>query len=376
MAIQLEQQDTGSTVYQVTEDSLSKSNIYCEVPYCSADSRYFVFTQTNPKHETNRTEYVICELGTWEMQVGRRGIGGPAITHSGMFYFLRATGPSSGTTATPTRELVKLNLATGESEVVHAFPEGLQPRSLGTVSPDGRFYAFGVTTDKKFKEFGIELVNLETGAREIIDRDPYILNPHPQFEPSEGKQLMIQHNRGGQLDETGKLIRLVGEEGATLYLLDIANGKRTTLQVGKPYTTPATGHEAWIGDTNEILLTVSASGDFASENGNLLAVRAGQPARVVSRGYRFSHVGTSVCGRFFSCDDGATGDVVIGSNCTGKNAVVCHSESSFGRAQNTHPHPYLTPDLKWVIFNSDRSGEPQIHAATVPEGMIEKLEIF
>jgi len=376
MAIQLGQQDTGSIVYQVTEDSLSKSNIYCEVPYCSADSRYFVFAQTNPQHETNRTEYVICELGTWEMQVGGRGVGGPAITHGGIFYFLRATEPSSGTTATPTRELVKLNLATGESEVVHAFPEGLQPRSLGTVSPDGRFYAFGVTLDKKFREFGIELVNLETGAREIIDRDPYILNPHPQFEPSEGKQLMIQHNRGGQIDETGKLVRLVGEEGATLYLLDIANGKRTTLQVGKPYTTPATGHEAWIGDTREILLTVSASGDFASENGNLLAVRAGQPARVVSRGYRFSHVGTSVCGRFFSCDDGVTGDVVIGSIRTGKNAVVCHSESSFGRAQNTHPHPYLTPDLKWVIFNSDRSGESQIHAAAVPEGMIEKLEIF
>jgi len=367
MAIQLAQQDTGSTVYQVTEDSLSKSNIYCETPYCSADSRCFVFAQSNPKYDTNRTEYIICELGTWEMQVGGRGIGGPAITREGMFYFLRATGAVA-------RELVKLNLATGESDVVHAFPEGLKPRSLGTVSPDGRFYAFGITVDKKFREFGIELVNLETGSQEIIDRDPYILNPHPQFEPSEGKQLMIQHNRGGQIDETGKLIRLVGEEGATLYLLDITNGERTLLQVGKPYTTPATGHEAWIGDTHEILLTVGASGDFASEKGNLLAVGAGQPARVVSSGYRFSHVGTSFCGRFFSCDDGPTGDVVIGSIRTGKNAVVCHSESSFGRAQNTHPHPYLTPDLKWVIFNSDRSGEPQIHAATVPEGMIKELE--
>ncbi len=185
MAIQLEQQDTGSTVYQVTEDSLSKSNIYCEIPYCSADSRNFVFAQTNPKHETNRTEYVICELGTWEMQVGGRGSGGPAITHGGIFYFLRATNAVA-------RELVKLNLATGESEVVHAFSERLKPRSLGTVSPDGRFYAFGVTTDEKFKEFGIELVNLETGTHEIIDRDPYILNPHPQFEPAEGKQIMIQ----------------------------------------------------------------------------------------------------------------------------------------------------------------------------------------
>jgi len=368
MAIKLTQQDTGSTVYQVTEDSLSKSNIYCEIPYCSADSRYFVYSRTNPEYDRNRIEYIICELGTWRIDVGGRGTGGVAITHSGMFYFLRSTDKEA-------MELVKLNLATGECETVCTSSEAVRPRSLGTVSPDRRFYAYGVALDDKFKEFGIELVDLKTGTREVIDRDPYILNPHPQFEPSEGKQIMVQHNRGGEIDENGKPIRRVGEEGATLYLLDIANGKRTPLQVGKPYTTPATGHESWIGKTKEILLTVSASGNYAAEKGNLLGVRAGELARVVSKGYRYAHVGTSVCGRFFSCDDGATGDVVIGSIKTGKNAVVCHSQSSFGRAQNTHPHPYLTPDLKWVIFNSDRSGEPQIHAATVPDGMIEELEM-
>jgi hypothetical protein len=366
MAIKLTQQDTGSTVYQVTEDSLSKSNIYCEIPYCSADSRYFVFTRSNPGRDRNRTEYVVCELGTWEMHVAGRGTGGVAITHRGTFYFLRYGGEEA-------MELVKLNLATGESEVVCALKEAVRPRSLGTVSPDGRLYAYGITTDDKFREFGIELVDLKTGTREVIDRDPYILNPHPQFEPSEGKQIMVQHNRGGKIDEDGKRIRLVGEEGGTLYLLNVADGKRTTLQVGTPYTTRITGHESWIGNTKEMLLSVSASGDYVAERGNLLGVRAGEPARVVSSGHRYAHVGTSVCGRFFCCDDGATGDVVIGSIKTGKNDVVCHSESSFGRAQNTHPHPYLTPDLKRVVFNSDRSGEPQIHAATVPDGMIEEL---
>jgi hypothetical protein len=44
-----------------------------------------------------------------------------------------------------------------------------------------------------------------------------------------------------------------------------------------------------------------------------------------------------------------------------------------GRPQNTHPHAYLTPDLKWVVFNSDRRGFPHIHVASVPEGMIETL---
>jgi len=53
--------------------------------------------------------------------------------------------------------------------------------------------------------------------------------------------------------------------------------------------------------------------------------------------------------------------------------VVCDSKTVPGRAQSTHPHGYLTPDLKWVIFNSNRSGEPHVHAASVPEGLIEKL---
>lgn len=366
MAIELGKQDTDSTVYQITDDSLSKSNIYCEIPYCSADSKYFVFSRSNPEHDRNRTEYVICEIGTWKTYVAGRGSGGVAMTLAGIFYFLRYD--SDGI-----MELVKLDLATGKSEAVCKFEKPIRPRSLGTVTPEGGFYAYGVVTDDKYKEFGIELVNIKTGERQIIDRDPYILNPHPQFEPSEGKEIMVQHNRGGQIDESGKRIKLVGEEGATLYILNVADGKRTTLQLGKPYTTPCTGHEAWIGDTKEILTTVSASGDYAPENGNLLAIKAGEPARVVTSGYRLNHVGVSVDGKYFACDDSPKGDVIIGSIKTGKNAVVCHSQSSYGREQNTHPHPYLTPDLKWVIFNSDRSGLPQIHSATVPEGMIDEL---
>jgi len=147
------------------------------------------------------------------------------------------------------------------------------------------------------------LINLENSAETIIDRDPFIFNPHPQFEPGVSEQLMIQHNRGGQFSPEGKRIRLVGPEGATLYLLSVPGGERTELQVGKPFTTAATGHETWIGKTKEILLTVMADGDYAPDKGNLLAVRAGSPPRVVAKGYKFNHLGVSRCGRFFCCDD-------------------------------------------------------------------------
>ena len=185
---------------------------------------------------------------------------------------------------------------------------------------------------------------------------------------------MIQHNRGGKYTPDGERVQLTGPEGATLYLLSVPEGKRTTLQVGTPYTTRCTGHEAWIGHTREMLLSVSASGDYAPEKGNLLGVRAGGPPRVIARGYKFGHVGVSRCGRLFCCDDyQGTYQVVIGSTQSGKSAVVCESKTSPTRSQSTHPHPYLSPDLKWVIFNSNRSGHPHVHAASVPEGMVEEL---
>ena len=367
-AIRLERQASGSEIWQVTTERFHQSNIYCEVPYCSRDSRYFAYVRRNPKLSANRTELMMVELGTWKQHrldtmVGMSGL---AITHGGVLYYLKQAGDDF--------DLVRADLGEGTPERVYRLKDGLRIRSLGTVSPDGRYYAGGAKTDPGWKMFDVALVDLQKGEQRILDRDPYILNPHPQFDPGETKQLMIQHNRGGVFSPEGKLERLVGPQGATLYLLSVPDGTRTELRVGKPHTTPVTGHEAWVGTTGEILLTVSAGGDYAPEKGNLLGVRAGQDPRVVTKGYRFNHVGVSRCGRLFCCDDWqGTTTVVIGSVRTGKSAVVCESMASRKRGQNTHPHAYLTPDLKWVIFNSDRSGFPHVHAASVPDGMIEEL---
>jgi len=367
-AIRLERQATGSEIWQVTTEQYDQSNIYCEVPYCSKDSRRFIYIRKNPKLEgPNNTELMVVELGTWKQHRLDVcvGIVGAAITPEGMFYYLKE--------ADGGQDLLRADLSEGRPENVHRLSNRWL-NSLGTLSADGRYYLCGKRMDEKYSLFGILRIDLKTGQETIIDQDPFILNPHPQCDPGDPNRVMIQHNRGGKHAPDGKLEQLTGPEGATLYLLSVSDGKRTGLQVGKPYTTPCTGHQAWIGKTGRILLTVAASGDYAPAKGNLLGVRAGQPARVVAGGYTFAHVGVSRCGRFFSCDDWKPPySVVIGSTETGRTAVVCESKSSPSGHQNTHPHPYLTPDLKWVIFNSNRSGSPHVHAASVPEGMVETL---
>ena len=369
-AIYLGRQSTGSDIWQVTTEEFRQSNIYCEIPYCSGDSRHFVYERHNPERtDKNKTELMVVELGTWKQHRldAAYGITGSAISDDGVFYYLKRTDDE-------TLDLMRADLSNGIPEKIFHIEGERSLNSLGTISVDARYYACGKRLGNDYQMFGILLVDLQKGTKMVIDRDQFILNPHPQFEPGRGRELMIQHNRGGKYTPEGKRIRLVGPEGATLYLLSVPDGKRTELQVGKPYTTPITGHEAWIGRTREILLTVMADEDYEPHKGNLLAVRAGAPARMVAKGYKFNHVGVSRCGRFFCCDDWqGTAKLVIGSIQSGKTAVVCESKTSMGSAQNTHSHAYLTPDLKWVIFNSDRSGFTHVHAASVPEGMIEEL---
>lgn len=363
-------------IRQVTTEDFSQSNIYCEIPYCSRDSRYFVYERSNPGSNPdsnpdragNRIEWMVVELGTWKQHRldAAKSLTGCAISHDGVFYYLKKTGGGE-------LDLMRADLCEGTPQRVYRMKE--EPwNALGTISADGRYYAMGKRLDDRWTSFGIVLFDLDNGRHEVIDRDPFILNPHPQFEPGESKHLMIQHNRGGKFTPQGKRLQLVGPQGATLYLLSVPDGKRTELQVGKPFTSPCTGHEAWIGKTKEMLLSVSAREDYAPEKGNLLGVRAGGPARVVAKGYRFNHVGVSRCGGFFCGDDWQRSyKLVIGSTRTGRTVVVCDSGTRPDRSQSSHPHGYLTPDLRWVIFNSNRSGRPHIYAAGVDEGTIREL---
>ncbi len=79
---------------------------------------------------------------------------------------------------------------------------------------------------------------------------------------------------------------------------------------------------------------------------------------------------TNVDGRLFTVDDWReTSKLLMGSNASGRNAIVCEARTSRGESQATHGHPYLSPDAKWLVFNSDSPGQPQVHVASIPAAM-------
>jgi hypothetical protein len=365
----VERLPSGVEVWQATSEEVPKSNIYCEIPYTSADGNWFVYWRQNPKSAgPNRLELMVMEFGSWRSEKldDAKTMAGCAMTPDGHFYYVRG-GDSL-------QEIWRAELASGNKQLVYSVAPETPVRSLGTVTSDHRYYACGTITDPSYQMFDILFVDLKESKQRILDRDPYILNPHPQFEPGEGKLLMIQHNRGGRFNSEGKLERLVGPEGATLYLVQVPEGQRVLLRVGTPYTTACTGHEAWIGTTGEILLSVVPSGDFAIEKGNLLGIRPEGDYRVVARGYYFNHVGATRCGRLFSADDWKPPyKVIIGSTRTGQTVELCASQTSPTSDQATHVHPYISTNLRWVVFNSSRSGIPQIYAASIPDRIREEL---
>ena len=241
----VEKQPTGAEIWQVTTEEFDQSDIYGEVPYCSRDSRYFVYARRNPALKTNRTEFMLVELGSWKQQRldTAISISGCAISHDGKFYYLKQADDGS-------TDLMRADLDNGKATAVYRLPPGLAIRSLGTVTTDGRYYAGGTMTEPGWKMFDITLIDLQKGEHRILDRDPFILNPHPQFEPGEGRTLMIQHNRGGKYSPDGQLERLVGPEGATLYVLSVPEGRRTNWQSARrtllpaPATKPGSGPRA------------------------------------------------------------------------------------------------------------------------------------
>ena len=127
---------------------------------------------------------------------------------------------------TPQRELVQLSMTSLEKKVVYVEqdPEAVLPGS--SVSPDQR-YVIGLDrrlTGPGSPIFQIVRLDIPAGKREVIFEDPEICNPHLQFNPVTGKQILVQNNRGVRMNPDGSLDYRHSAKGTTLFVID-ADGR-------------------------------------------------------------------------------------------------------------------------------------------------------
>lgn len=353
---------SGAILHQVTHDDAVKSNIYCETPYCSADGRTFVYQRHG---DPNDTAYMLVEFGSWKRWEALRGYAKPGISHRGQLYVRRPA--SNGG-----EELMRLNLDDGATTCIHELPEPIAPRSRPAISDDERYMAYCVALSYEPQRFGIRLIDLHSGCDELVHEDPHIWNAHLQFEPG-ARRLLVQHNRGSRFSPEGERLQKCGPEGKTVFLLSVPGGEVTRMKAGPPHTPDTTGHEAWVPGSGGVVFTTAPSDDVNADTGNLFRVRPGEAPAHAVRGGLYNHIATSRCGGYVALDTLRTGErLYVGSLSTGRVTDIgpTGTDQRYGQ-QETHPHPWLSSDLRWMVFNSTRTGCTQIYAAELPPGVVE-----
>ncbi|MCF7855191.1 MAG: hypothetical protein K9N51_10370 [Candidatus Pacebacteria bacterium] len=365
----------GVRIHQITNEPLRASNLYCERNFCSNDSKRFLYARCLDEQSTPmRWEFVLCEFGTWEKQPIAKGVLAVCVSY-GNDYYLQRIRPNGHA------EFARLALDTGELQIVWTMAEKERVALHPSVSPDGKLLAYHAPISFDPQRFGVFVVDLESGNEETVFEHRHVCNAHLQFHPTDNRLLMVQFNRGCEFRPDGTRSRLVGDEGATLFLLDAVSGETEPLQIGKPYTPPITGHQAWLGTSHDIIATVAAGDEYAAKpgKGSVVTVARGKPCRQLGTGVRLVHIGSSPLGRYFHADAVDNDYVVIGSPTTGRTIVVHDApdepgpgDKNFG--QQGHPHAYMSPDCRWVVFNSDRTGRPQTYVAELPNGFLDPLD--
>lgn len=359
-------EDSGSDMGQITSSPMIHQHIYPEAPIFTPDSRFFVYARSAAADQP--ISFWLCETGSWRLfQItDEDSVTGPVISPDGNYlYYIWEKSPG-------TSILIRKHLWSGKREEWIVAEGVSEAYWLGTPSPDGRYY-FSAYTDNQGMSHVIRF-DLEQRSWKTIHSKADIFNSHPQCEQGKGNDLLIQHNRGGKLNEFGEPDPLIGPEGATLYLIDINGENYRPLRIGKPYSPKVQGHQCWLGKTGRAIVALDNDYEAGGKKGNLVSIGDGdeKPA-LVAGGVHFWHVASSADGRLFIADD-RYGNIWIGSVKNGKYRKLCNSGTIRGSEQYTHSHPFLSPDCRFAFFNSTKSGIPHIYGATVPEEFLKSLD--
>ena len=348
--------ESGATIVQLTSRAVTSSNVHMEQRFASADGQRIVI-QRFPFGRS--PEVWVCDLSRRLMlRIGEGKVLTASHSRNAVYYVVLDADKAEA-------RLMRLDLADLSARVAFRFGKGQAPRK-GAVSADERWFVggpFPVGDDV----YRLIRIDLQSGKAATLCEIRDMWNPHLQIDPGDPRRLLLQINRSGQTAD--------GASEATLAIVDVATGDVKPLPVGRPHTPLLSGHETWAGRSGRVIFTV-APGSPKSPliDRGVYAISAGDDqAQPIALGQPFNHLAVSDDGRFFIVDNHRTQDIFVGSIASGMLQKLCGSRTRQGRPQSSHAHPYMTPDNRYVIFNSNVTGVAQVYAASIPAGFLEKL---
>jgi len=374
--------ESGVLITRLTSAVMSNINIYGEQPYTTRDGNRIAIMRS-PYADPRLPPYDLCviDLRTYKLLPIDQGCTSSFIATaawSGVLFYLNSS-----------RQLVRYSLDTLERSVVlrdWPMPDNF---TLQSASPDER-YLIGVINDENFMA-AIVRVDLRDGTwKKIFEHNEVV--SHLQFNPVNGRDILVQINCGAQLNHLHDMRLLKNGPGkvcATHVIISADGGNLRKLPIGEPITCSSSGHSAWVADTGRMGFSTHFNDmahagplDKRFPEGNFFTAGPGEkkPRVFPSPSHRFNHVSISRCGRYFVCDSylyGIPGRIplVIGNIKTGKcRAVISNCGAQGGGPACSHPHPYLTADNRHVIYNADPMGICHVHKGLIPDEFYESLE--
>jgi oligogalacturonide lyase len=177
--------------------------------------------------------------------------------------------------------------------------------------------------------------------------------------------------------ETGSLaLHSVSPGGAGLLVWQMREGKKTWLLIDYEgnekgvYTSSYDfAHCTFLGQTERV------QGCSLPLERALVHIGLGEEnPTIIAQGVYFWHSASSLDGEWIVSDTNWPDEgLQLVHVPTGRYRPLCYPRSSQGHPQWTHPHPQFSPDGRFVLFNSDRTGICQIYLAHVPDELRERV---
>jgi hypothetical protein len=356
--------ETGVRPISLTHRPFDNTHIYPESPVSFPNGRRFIFARLHPP--CGYRTFHIADLDTLRIRqiTDEPDASFPMVTPDGSAMYYYAGG-----------SVWRMCPTTFKRKDVFRIPEHIgKLNRFSSISYCGT-RLLGMVQNGQSRE--IAVVNLKNQSAHIAFTHPDCCG-HEQYCRGESYRILIQVNDGIEYDHEGNLIRLIGENGASIHTCNDDGSDIHILPMGQSPVERVQGHECWLGQEERVISTTHRreSKEHPWRQNLIVASGPGDDAyEIICEGddENFTHMHTTLDGRFWISDCNRTAKIYIGSIQTGRFKRFCDSGSSFGAHQTTHPHPFFISD-RTVGWNSDVTGVSQIYIADIPDGFLDSLE--
>lgn len=359
--------ETGVAIIRMTTRPCISTNIYPETPVSSPDGKRFIFRRT--ESGTHAVSYWVADTETQRIRQiteENRVHGAPIFSPDGKCIYYLAGG-----------SIRRMCPETFGHEEIFRLPAKWKSLHFGSqIAHCGLRFLFSAPNIGQ-RGHSVVVADLETGKIRVVYESTEGPCGHAQFSHNNDCKIMFQVNDGMEFDSLGNWTKLVGENGASLHIVDLDGSNHVKLRVGSSPVERVQGHQTWVGRSNTVITTLHRRESVSSPwiQDRVVTINADDKSyRIVGEGPGFTHIHTDPEGKYWLADCNRTAKIYVGSIKTGRHRLFCSTGSTFGAPQYTHPHPFFIGDGRAIGWNSDVTGIPHVFFARIPDGFLSELD--